>query len=55
MKRPPRSLCSLPPEGAEVRGSMPACAGTDGPKRHSVPLWRGLQGQAFLRTARQEA
>ena len=28
--RPPGSLGSLPPEGAECRGSKPACAGLDG-------------------------
>ncbi len=27
------SCTALPPEGAEARGSKPACAGLDGPKR----------------------
>lgn len=53
---PLRSLRSLAPrEGAETRGSLPACAGGDGVKSHSVSLWRGLQGQASRGTARQEA
>jgi hypothetical protein len=45
---------SLPPEGAEARGSMPAYAGVDGPKSGCVLQPRGLQGQA-LGTARRES
>ena len=46
MRLPPRSLRSLPPEGAECRGSMPACAGMDGTRRRCVSQGRGLQGQS---------
>jgi len=46
---------SLPPEGAEGRGSLPACAGKDGPKSRCVSQRRGLQGQASLGAARREA
>ena len=53
--KPPRSLRSLPPEGAECRGSMPACAGMDGTRRRCVSQRRGLQGQAPLGAARREA
>ena len=35
---------SLPPEGAECRGSRPACAGLDGTKSFCFWQWRGLQG-----------
>jgi|GEM_PF-2462039 len=49
--KPPRSLRSLPPEGAEGRGSKPTCVGLDGQK--SGCLWhpRGLQGIQWLRAA----
>ncbi len=50
-----RSVRAHPPEGAECRGSMPACAGMDGTRRRCVSQRRGLQGQASLGTARQES
>jgi len=34
---PPSSLRSLPPEGAECRGSKSACADLDGAKARRVP------------------
>jgi hypothetical protein len=37
---------SLPPEGAECRGSKPADAGLDGTKSRRVSRRRDLQGQA---------
>jgi len=46
---------ALPPEGAEWRGSMPACAGMDGTRRRCVSQRRGLQGHASLGAARREA
>lgn len=45
---------SLPPEGAECRGSRPACAGLDGMKNRCVSQRCGLQGHASL-AARREA
>ena len=33
---PHAHIRSLPPEGAECRGSMPACAGMDGTRRRRV-------------------
>ena len=35
--KPPSSLRSLPPEGAECRGSKSACADLDGTKAGRVP------------------
>ncbi|MCY1165373.1 hypothetical protein D9M73_52790 [compost metagenome] len=46
---------SLPPEGAECRGSEPACAGLDGTKSCCVSQQCGLQGHASFGAARQEA
>ena len=46
---------SLPPEGAECRGSEPACAGLDGMKDRCVSQRCGLQGQACLGAAPREA
>ncbi len=46
---------SLPPEGAECRGSKPACAGLDGTKNCRVSRQCGLQGHASFEAARQEA
>jgi hypothetical protein len=46
---------SLPPEGAECRGSEPASAGLDGTKSRRVSRRRDLQGQASLGAARREA
>ena len=46
---------SLPPEGAECRGSKPACAGLDGMKNRCVSQRCGLQGQASLGAARRES
>jgi hypothetical protein len=46
---------SLPPEGAECRGSKSACAGLDGMKSRRVSRRRGLQGKASFAAARQEA
>ena len=39
-----RDVSPTPLQGAEGRGSKPACAGLDGPKRRSLWLRRGLQG-----------
>ncbi len=52
---PHTHFVSLPPEGAEGRGSTPACAGVDGPKSRCVSQRRGLQGHASFEAARQEA
>ena len=46
---------SLPPEGAECRGSKPARGGLDGTKRCCVSQQRGLQGHACLEAARRQA
>ncbi len=46
---------SLPPEGAECRGSKPACAGLDGMKNRCVSWRCGLQDHASFEAARQEA
>jgi hypothetical protein len=46
---------SLPPEGAECRGSKPVCAGLDGMNSRCESRRRGLQGHASLRAARWEA
>ncbi|VTU23680.1 hypothetical protein RA8CHR_02782 [Variovorax sp. RA8] len=46
---------SLPPEGAECRGSKPACAGLDGMKSRRVSRRRDLQGKSSLMAARREA
>jgi hypothetical protein len=35
--KPPRSLRSLPPKGAECRGSESACADLDGTKDSRAP------------------
>ena len=43
--------CAPSAERAEVRGSIPACAGMDGPKGSRVPRRCGLQGRALLRAA----
>jgi hypothetical protein len=55
MMNPHAHIRSLPPEGAERRGSEPAFAGSDGAKSCSVSLQRGLQDQACLGAARREA
>ncbi len=48
MKHPQSSLAARcfahPLKGAEGRGSKPACAGLDGPKRRCLWRRRGLQG-----------
>ena len=48
MKHPQSPLASrcsaYPLKGAEGRGSKPACAGLDGPKRRCLWRRRGLQG-----------
>lgn len=46
---------SLPREGAECRGSKPACAGLDGMKSRPVSRRRDLQDKASLGAARREA
>lgn len=46
---------SLPPEGAECRGSRPACAGPDGTKSSCVSRRGGPQGHASLEAACREA
>jgi len=55
MKPDGASLRSLPAEGAECRGSMPACAGMDGTKGRCVSQRRGLQGRPGLGAARRPA
>jgi hypothetical protein len=47
-----RSASRYPLKGAEGRGSEPACAGLDGPKKPR--LWRGcgLQGALAVRQSR---
>jgi hypothetical protein len=50
----PHSVLSLPPEGAECRGSKAACAALDGTKRSCVSQRRGLQDRHSLGTARRE-
>ena len=52
---PPVHIRSLPPEGAECRGSKPACAGLDGTKTSCVSQRSGLQDDATLEAARREA
>jgi hypothetical protein len=45
--KPPRPLRSLPPKGAECRGSKPACADLDGTKaRRASHLAIGTFGTA---------
>ena len=46
---------SLPPGGAECRGSKPACAGLDGIRNGRVARQCGLQYLASLGAARREA
>ncbi|MDT4845561.1 hypothetical protein FQZ97_795510 [compost metagenome] len=48
----PRRAARDPLKGAEGRGSEPACAGLDGPKKPR--LWRGcgLQGALAVRQSR---
>ncbi len=59
MNNPNAHIRSLPPEGAECRGSRPACAGLDGTKNCCVPQQCGLQDTASpfstFWPARQEA
>ena len=52
---PQAHVRSLPPEGAECRGSEPACAGLDGTKYCCVSQQYGLQDHAGLEAARREA
>ena len=49
--RPQAHIRSLPPEGADCRGSKAACAAVDG--RKASGLWP--LAQASLGTARREA
>jgi hypothetical protein len=51
MDGPQAHIRSLPPEGAECRGSKPACAGLDGTKARRV----SRLAQASLRAAGREA
>ena len=55
MNCPHAHIRSLPPEGAECRGSEPAFAGLDGTKNCCVSQQCGLQDHASFEAARQEA
>ena len=52
---PHAHIRSLPPEGAECRGSKLACASLDGTKNCCVSQQCGLQDHASFEAARQEA